>query len=122
MEVTLTWNSLILLGSVLAAIGAIAGRFANAVRFVDRQKAQDKELAALKAQHEKDKKELYKKTERELTAIYDEQTLLTYGVLACLKGLQEKGCNGPVTQAVDKIEKHLNEKAHERNGGFYYEH
>lgn len=121
MEVTLTWNSLILLSGVLAAISAVAGYMAKAVRFVDRQKAQDAELAALKKQHEKDKKELYTKTEEELTAIYQEQTLLTYGVLACLKGLQEKGCNGPVTAAVDKIEKHINEKAHARKGGFYHE-
>ena len=29
------------------------------------------------------------------------------------KGLQEKGCNGPVTEAINKIEKYLNAKAHE---------
>ena len=119
--VTLTWNSLILIASILAAISAIAGYMAKAVRFVDRQKAQDAELAALKEQHNKDKKELYKKTEEELSAIYDEQTLLVYGVLACLKGLQEQGCNGPVTAAVNKIEKHINEKAHARKGGLHYE-
>ncbi len=43
----------------------------------------------------------------------EEQCLLTYGVLACLKGLQEQGCNGPVTEAANKIEKHLNQQAHE---------
>ena len=42
-----------------------------------------------------------------------EQTLLTYGVLACLKGLKEQGCNGPVTEAIGKIEKHINVKAHQ---------
>ena len=43
----------------------------------------------------------------------EERQLLTYGVLACLKGLQEKGCNGPVTEAVKRFEKYLNQKAHE---------
>lgn len=38
--------------------------------------------------------------------------LLTYAVLACLKGLKEQGCNGPVTEAIGKIEKHINQKAH----------
>ena len=38
--------------------------------------------------------------------------MLVYGVLACLKGLSEQGCNGPVTEAIGKFEKHLNEKAH----------
>ena len=27
-------------------------------------------------------------------------------------GLKEQGCNGPVTAAIDKIEKHMNQEAH----------
>ena len=49
---------------------------------------------------------------KQIETIQEEQTLIVYGLLACLKGLQEKGCNGPVTEAVEKIEKHLNRKAH----------
>ena len=44
----------------------------------------------------------------------EELTLLTYGVLACLMGLKEKGCNGPVTKAIDDIEKYINKKAHDQ--------
>lgn len=121
MEVTLTWNSLIFISSVLAAIGGIVGYLVKAVRFVDRQKAQDAEIASIKTQHEKDKKDLYKKTEEELYAIYEEQTLLTYAVLSCLKGLREQGCNGPVSEAIGKIERHINQKAHQRKGGLHYE-
>ena len=51
--------------------------------------------------------------DREINSIKDEQALLTYGVLACLKGLQEKGCNGPVTDAIARIEKHINKAAHQ---------
>ena len=51
--------------------------------------------------------------DRDIEKIKEEQCLLTYGVLACLKGLQEQGCNGPVTEAANKIEKHLNQQAHE---------
>lgn len=91
MEVTVTWQSIVTVAAVIGAIVAIVAYFAKAVRWVDRQKKQDKELAAMK----------------------EEQTILTYGVLACLKGLKEQGCNGPVTEAIDKIEKHLNQKAHE---------
>lgn len=58
--------------------------------FIKRQEQQDKEIKELK----------------------EEQAILTYGILACLKGLKEQGCNGPVTEAINKIEKHLNEKAH----------
>ena len=37
---------------------------------------------------------------------------ITPDVEACLKGLKEQGCNGPVTEAINKIEKHLNLQAH----------
>lgn len=91
MEVVITWQTIITAAAVLGAAAAVIAYFAKAVRWVDRQKRQDKELAAIK----------------------EEQTILTYGVLACLKGLKEQGCNGPVTEAINKIEKHLNQKAHE---------
>lgn len=35
-------------------------------------------------------------------------------ILACLKGLKEQGCNGPVTEAIDKIQKHINKQAHDQ--------
>ena len=45
--------------------------------------------------------------------IQEEQTLLCYGIKACLQGLAEQGCNGPVHEALDKLDKHLNKKAHQ---------
>ena len=48
----------------------------------------------------------------EIERVKTEQCLLTYGILACLKGLKKQGCNGPVTEAIDKIEKHINKQAH----------
>lgn len=90
MTLTLTWQTVITVAAVLAAAGGIGTAVARVVRWLDRQKEQD----------------------RDLDAIREEQTLLTYGVLACLKGLQEQGCNGPVTEAIDKIEKYINKAAH----------
>lgn len=90
MTITVNWQTLITVAAVIGALAAIITYFVKAVRWVDRQKTQDEELRAIK----------------------EEQTLLTYGVLACLKGLREQGCNGPVTDAIAKIEKHLNQKAH----------
>lgn len=63
---------------------------------------------------------IYKMVERDkqqsakIQSIQEEQTLICYGILACLKGLKEQGCNGPVTTALDKLEKHLNQAAHGR--------
>lgn len=53
-----------------------------------------------------------KKQTEVIHAIQEEQTLICYGLLACLKGLQEQGCNGPVTEARNRLERHLNQKAH----------
>jgi len=52
------------------------------------------------------------KQDKDITAIKEEQTILTQGVLACLKGLKEQGCDGPVTVAIKQIETHLNKQAH----------
>lgn len=56
-----------------------------------------------------------KQLEAAIKEIKEEQCLLTYGILACLKGLKEQGCNGPVTESINKIEKHLNKKAHDQD-------
>ena len=58
-----------------------------------------------------------KQIESDIKEIKKEQCLLTYGILACLKGLKEQGCNGPVTESIIKLEKHLNQKAHDINKG-----
>ena len=44
------------------------------------------------------------KNDTDIKAIKEEQSILTKGVLACLKGLKEQGCNGTVTEAIQDIE------------------
>ena len=76
--------------ALLGAVTAILGGLFAVYRWYQRQEKQDQDIKAMK----------------------EEMCLLTYGVLACLKGLNEKGCDGPVTEAVGKIEKHMNQEAH----------
>lgn len=90
MTVQITPATVITAGSVIAALGGIGALIWRVVHWLDRQKVQDKELADTR----------------------EELQLLTYGVLACLKGLKEQGCNGPVTDAIARIEKYLNHQAH----------
>ena len=52
------------------------------------------------------------KNDVEIREIKEEQSILTKGVLACLKGLKEQGCDGPVTSAIIEIEDHINKQAH----------
>lgn len=59
--------------------------------------------------------QINKKQSEFIKAIEDEQTLLCYGLKGALQGLIEKGCDGPCKDALSKLEKHLNQKAHETN-------
>lgn len=112
MTVTLSLQTIITAGGVVAALGAIIAGIFKLVRWIDRQKEQDDELKSLKKKHDKDIDDLRKLESADIADIKQEQRLLTEGILACLKGLSEKGCNGPVSEAIAKIEDHLNQRAH----------
>lgn len=105
MNITITWQTVVTAFAVVGAVVGLVAYFSKAVRWFDKQNRQDTELHKLKKHHDED-----------IGDIKTEQTLLVYGVLACLKGLKEQGCNGPVTEAINKIEKHLNNKAHDMKG------
>lgn len=44
--------------------------------------------------------------------IQAEQCMLTYCMMATLDGLHQLGCNGKVTEARSKLDKFINEQAH----------
>lgn len=102
---TLTWQNIITFGAVLSALTALVTGFVKLIHWVDRQRKQDDALDLLRQQHESD-----------ILAIRKELALLVYAQLASLKGLQEQGCNGPVTEAVCKLEKYINKQAHDMEG------
>lgn len=85
-------NTIITAATLFGAVTAIAGVAFNVYRWYLKQNKQDEEIEKMK----------------------NEQCLLIYGILACLKGLSEQGCNGPVTEAINKIEKHINKQAHDQ--------
>lgn len=101
MNITITWQTVITAFAFVGAIIGLVAYFSKAVRWVDKQNKQDNDIKELRKHHDED-----------IMEIKTEQTLLVYGILACLKGLKEQGCNGPVTEAIQKIEDHLNNKAH----------
>ena len=85
-------DTVITTASLFTALAVIFSAVFAIYRWYLRQAQQDKEIENMKA----------------------EQCLLTYGILACLKGLREQGCNGPVSEAINKIEKHINKQAHDQ--------
>lgn len=101
MDLYISPQSIITASAALAAVIAIAGLVFKAYDWYKEQSAQEAEIEEIRQIHSADVK-----------AIKEEQTVIVYGLLACLKGLKEKGCNGPVTAAIDTLEKHLNKEAH----------
>lgn len=83
-------NVIITIASVITALGVIFGVVFTVYRWYLKNEKQDNDIKSIK----------------------EEQSILTHGVLACLKGLKEQGCNGPVTEAINQIETHLNKQAH----------
>lgn len=78
------------IASVITALGVILGVVFGCYKWVLKREKNDSDIKAIK----------------------EEQSLLTKGVLACLKGLKEQGCNGPVTEAIEDIEEYVNKQAH----------
>ena len=85
-----TVEVIIIVASVITALGTIIACFTTIHKWILRQNKQDDDIKSIK----------------------EEQKVLTTGVLACLKGLKEQGCDGPVTEAISSIENHLNKEAH----------
>ena len=94
MEVVINADRLIALAELVTALGVIGGVVLWCIKFVQRSKRQHEELKAIRR----------------------EQTLICYGLLACLQGLKEQGCNGPVTEAMNRIEEQLKQAAHDEEG------
>lgn len=92
---TITHTMIIGLGSLISTLVIVIAAAIAVIRWVDRQTGHGQDIAH----------------------IQEEQAILTRGVLACLKGLQEVGCDGPVDDAIHEIENHLNEVAHRHRGG-----
>lgn len=83
-------STILTIASVITALGVIFGAIFAGYRWYLKQNKQDQDIKEIKK----------------------EQSILTQGVLACLKGLKEQGCDGPVTIAIEKIEQHINTQAH----------
>ena len=85
-------NTILTAASVLSALAVIGGVLLWCFKFVERQKRQDEELKDIR-------KEL---------------ALICFGTRACLEGLKEQGCDGPVSEALNRLNKHLNNSAHDQ--------
>ncbi len=95
---TITLDMIIKIGAVLAALGTVGTVAVAILRWFVRQEKQDADIADILGE------------QRE---IKEEQCVMSYAILACLDGLKQLGANDNVTDAHNKLEKHLNKKAHD---------
>lgn len=89
---TITAQTIITAGAVIAAIIAIARYYNKVYDMVKHQAEQDTDIKAIKK----------------------EQTLIVYSMLACLDGLTQLGANHTVPEAKDKLSKYINQQAHDQ--------
>lgn len=83
-------DTIIRLAKLAGSAGAILLLLYKGFQFLERQKEQDIEIKSIK----------------------DEQCVMCHAILATLDGLKQLGANGNVTDAHNKLEKHLNKTAH----------
>ncbi len=81
---------ILLLAEIISALTVIGGLIFGIFKFIENNKKQNTEIKKIK----------------------NEQTLTMYTLRACLDGLKQQGCNGRVTEAINKIDKYLNQSAH----------
>ena len=89
-----------LIGAVSVILGVILGGFKLYNKLLDRIDTLERQLQA---------------QQRELDKMKKEDTLVIYALRACLDGLRQKGCNGRVTEAILRLDKHINKAAHDQD-------
>lgn len=85
------WQTIITIAAVLTAIITIFSVIFAVYRWYLKQNKQDADIKKVK----------------------EEQCVICYCMLACLDGLRQLGANGNVTDAYNKMEKHINQQAHD---------
>ena len=90
--VTISAQTIITLAALLAAIIAIFKYYNKIYDLVKHQKQQDEDIKTIKK----------------------EQTLVVYAMHACLDGLQQLGANHTIPEAKAKLDKYINQQAHDQ--------
>ena len=87
---TITLETIKAAAAVISALAVIFGVIFACYRWYLRQQKQDEDIKSMK----------------------EENTLICYAIRACLDGLEQLGANHTVTDAKQRLEKHLNIEAH----------
>ena len=89
-----------LIGAASVILGVIIGSYRLYAKLLDRIDTLERRLD---------------EQQKELDKMKKEDTLVIYALRACLDGLRQKGCNGRVTEAISRLDKHINKAAHDQD-------
>ena len=89
MQISL--SDILQISAVCGVLGSMGVLVRKIVQWLERQKRQDIEIQNIQR----------------------EQCVMCYALLATLDGLKQVGANGNVTDAYNKLEKHINKQAHD---------
>ena len=98
----ITWQTITAAGAVASAVVMLLGFLFKGHKWFLKQENQDDRIDKLTEHHEED-----------VRRIKEENCLICYALSACLDGLQQLGCNHTVPDAKQKLDKYLNQQAHE---------
>lgn len=91
MEITLNAQNIISIAALLGALGSMLAIVLKVHKWYLRQEEQDKDIKKNK----------------------DELRIVCKGVMACLDGLEQLGCNHSVPKAKEELHEHINKQAHD---------
>ena len=95
-------QTIITIGGALSVLGAVLGLILKAHKLYLKIEEHDRLIEELKAHHEED-----------VQRIKDENCLICSALSACLDGLMQLGANHNVPKAKEKLDKYINQQAHE---------
>ena len=98
----ITWQGIVLAGSVVSALGLLIGIILKVHKWYLVQENQTNQITDLRKDHNAD-----------IKRIKEENALICYALSACLDGLGQLGANHSVPDAKAKLDKYLNQQAHE---------
>lgn len=96
------WNTIITAGGVITAIGVMLGCVLKVHKWYLKQEEQAQQHEELRQHHDED-----------VRRIKEENCLICFALSACLDGLQQLGANHTVPVAKEKLDRYLNQQAHE---------
>ena len=116
MDNAITPNGILLIFqaiiSLVAGITAVIAIIKWITQIHDRNKKLDGYEEKI-AEVQKAIEDLKLDTDAKMQALRAEQLIITDSILAILEGLGQLECNGPVTEAKNKLVEYINERAHD---------